>query len=604
MCGPMMVLILALASLGTPTEGEDTVPALLARYRQGQQVLQSAIIKSSQAFEYRWSIDAQRTKKMYTSTEMYLDADRHRTITRSWGDISPVFQAISEDRPLYRSALWDGSTNYFYNRAHAALGKLHITRQETIKDNPALAYMSRLPNSTVLGYFLSTERIDQVLESAGSAVLRGAKERVGDYDCYVIDASTKGGKIAVWIDPAHGYNIAKAEIRKGPGDGTGQSMPRDRDSQYLSFEVDSFREVDGAWVMAGAEIRAGEVHGADSWDSQSRYSLTDIVLHPDHETLRSFVPDDVRDGATVTIEGVPGIVYTWQNGELIPNVDEYVIGAIDKVADELMAGNSPTGGSIPWHGVAEHPTARTLLDEYSKTQGRLRSFTAQARTEVSSSRDTKNTSSRVEWCEFGTDGTRACYRRLADNPESPAQALLLADGEQLIDYRARGDSGRGMVDVKEPSGEEIGLIMKAYRGAPLMGYYLGDTQRVDDLLRRAELLSVRLTTENVDGIACFVVEGSLAGRSYAVWIAPARDYNIAGITIHASQDNRTLLFSLQKVQFEQRDGTWVPMAAEIAEQRGTAKTTWSHKRIRLVLNPDHEALGSFVPRAAFPMERM
>ncbi len=46
--------------------------------------------------------------------------------------------------------------------------------------------------------------------------------------------------------------------------------------------------------------------------------ITNIVLNPDHNALKSFIPDDIRNGASVFITALPAsIEYIWQDGKVI-----------------------------------------------------------------------------------------------------------------------------------------------------------------------------------------------------------------------------------------------------------------------------------------------
>ncbi|MHC4773400.1 MAG: hypothetical protein ACYS8S_07510, partial [Planctomycetota bacterium] len=50
--------------------------------------------------------------------------------------------------------------------------------------------------------------------------------------------------------------------------------------------------------------------------------IEELIMNPDHEALDSFGLGFIRDGARVHISGIDAIRYTWQDGELIPNVDK------------------------------------------------------------------------------------------------------------------------------------------------------------------------------------------------------------------------------------------------------------------------------------------
>jgi hypothetical protein len=58
-------------------------------------------------------------------------------------------------------------------------------------------------------------------------------------------------------------------------------------------------------------------------------------------------------------------------------------------------------------------------------------------------------------------------------------------------------------------------------------------------------------------------------------------------------------FTVDNIRFEKIDGVWVPMEADrktriiLGSENGFSDTQLHFKRTKIVLNPDHEALGSF-----------
>ena len=114
-----------------------------------------------------------------------------------------------------------------------------------------------------MGFFNGDyERIDTVLRQADSISVRTEMAQIGDLQCYVIDAATKRGKYTVWIDPEHGYNIAKAEVRRS-GDRNdlhyGTRLKKD-DNIFTSLENVRFERIDDVWVPMEADIEVNRNH--------------------------------------------------------------------------------------------------------------------------------------------------------------------------------------------------------------------------------------------------------------------------------------------------------------------------------------------------------
>ena len=58
-----------------------------------------------------------------------------------------------------------------------------------------------------------------------------------------------------------------------------------------------------------------------------------------------------------------------------------------------------------------------------------------------------------------------------------------------------------------------------------------------------------------------------------------------------------MLFLLKNVRFEKTEEVWVPVEADMKQYQDDQISVikWHHKRTKMILNPDHNALGSFVP---------
>ena len=137
--------------------------------------------------------------------------------------------------------------------------------------------------------------------------------------------------------------------------------------------------------------------------------------------------------------------------------------------------------------------------------------------------------------------------------------------------------------------------------------YLGCDKRLDAVLGAAKQISMRPTTETINGIACHVIDAHTQYGQYKVWLDPAHGYNAAKVTRKATgghKENDHLMpkgdhasGSVVITRFDQVGGVWVPVEAdhETAYTSGELfRRTRSHyKRANIVLNPDHDKLGSF-----------
>lgn len=184
------------------------------------------------------------------------------------------------------------------------------------------------------------------------------------------------------------------------------------------------------------------------------------------------------------------------------------------------------------------------------------------------------------------------------------------EGSSFI-YPSSGNSFTGKVYIiKNPDKSQlIDIKSRANPGHALMGYFYGDDQRVDSVIRKAKKIYVRDKMEEVGVTECYVIDAVTRSGKYILWIDPEHGYNITKAKIVRKAGNLVyntifprgyrIYTSLENVRFEKIDGVWVPMEADIFERqnapKGFLESKKHHKRTEVILNPDHDALGSFVP---------
>lgn len=138
--------------------------------------------------------------------------------------------------------------------------------------------------------------------------------------------------------------------------------------------------------------------------------------------------------------------------------------------------------------------------------------------------------------------------------------------------------------------------------------YIGSHERLDAILRKAARISVRERTENVRGSECFVIDADTKCGRYSVWLDPEHGFHPAKVRrrakggdytrSHLMSKGETALTYLDTVRFEKVDGLWVPMEADsgcdkVTPQGYFVKEDYHYKRTQIILNPDHDKLGSF-----------
>jgi len=320
----------------------------------------------------------------YSTNDCRVDEKRAYTRNYAWGDINPTMH-LTKDKAYYASHLWDGKDYYAYNKAKIkkefSKGTVFLVQNAEDKQRPRrTSTFEYFPGSIAMGHLRKTiERIDSIIRKADSVHVRDKMEKIGDSDCYVIEAKARTGDYTVWIDLAHGYNIAKAELRKGPGDvsaATGYVLP-ENDSSFAFVKNVRFKKIGDLWVPIEADVINGrhKLNSRFNNTIRAHYKITEIELNPDHDTLGSFVPDDILDGAKVRLfegnDGIPGR-YTWQDGQVVDENGKVILDCVPKKA-------IGSAGSKPKSAVRKRPSAWELLRRYAEQQAKITAPQSKAR---------------------------------------------------------------------------------------------------------------------------------------------------------------------------------------------------------------------------------
>jgi len=155
--------------------------------------------------------------------------------------------------------------------------------------------------------------------------------------CYVIKAKVPQGRVTAWIAPDKGFNLLKYIIHKGSGDFFKEKPMDETRMEEWTVTVDSieYEKIGDILVpVSGRYTQKILFKGGDTKSTSIRVKRSDIQLRPDFEALGVF-KIKLPDGTAVEIEGAPGIIYKWQDGKLIANIDKYTIEQIDKMTEEL-----------------------------------------------------------------------------------------------------------------------------------------------------------------------------------------------------------------------------------------------------------------------------
>jgi hypothetical protein len=191
-------------------------------------------------------------------------------------------------------------------------------------------------------------------------------------------------------------------------------------------------------------------------------------------------------------------------------------------------------------------------------------------------------------------------------PEDKARYNLLISAMDFTYYRTNSHRCKWDRDIREtlgPSHCSVGI-------SHLLGY-VDVEERLDKVLRRAKYISVRDGTETIRGSECFVVDAHTKYGQFSLWLDPNHGYHAAKIrrTAKAGEyfTNPDRLVPagsiatgyLDVLEFKRIDGIWVPVDANAGFHRTIGNPVYymdedhRYKRTQIILNPDHDKLGSF-----------
>ena len=316
--------LIFLMPLRTLASMDPNALELLERYAETQDKCRSFIIKSEDFILVNGRAYGGRmvasNEKTYLLDEIRFDGEKFNRRTKRWSDCDRVTGPISKEPPHYQSTLWDGKTFSRYGKnPKSGHRRLYIEKTPDKIDIKMAMIISASGSPCLMGYFYGdNDRIDSVIRKAYTVSLREKQEKIADSSCFVIDAVTLDGKYTLWIDPNHGYNIAKAIVRKKNTTAYGIKQSK-VESALNSCENIRFEKIDNVWVPIEADIVMNIQWPKGEYSkSKIHHKRTEAVLNPDHEALGSFVLDDVENDTEVLIIDNSTISkFTWSDGQVV-----------------------------------------------------------------------------------------------------------------------------------------------------------------------------------------------------------------------------------------------------------------------------------------------
>jgi hypothetical protein len=315
-----------------PNAGWEQALKLLDQYATTMSRFSSFIMKSKGLVKvdahYTAGMDTTRSgrKTRYDSEEFRFDGTRFKICLKEWGARS--LWNYPQDNPLYSFRLWDGTNGCIYQddpRPRPATSNPMGSRYSLEYDGyhrggHTKEMMAGSQVYYLLGYFpITMPRIDMTFRQASAISVRGKTELVDGSPCFVIDAVTKCGRGSVWLDPQHGYLIAKAEYHIRPGDFLDEVknrvQPPGKVTDMRLYGI-RFKKLNDTWVTVAGTEETRSTWPPDGYEDAVRTDeISEIIVQPDFSTLtNAFALEDVHEGAWVKVWDKRNLV--WRNGKI------------------------------------------------------------------------------------------------------------------------------------------------------------------------------------------------------------------------------------------------------------------------------------------------
>jgi hypothetical protein len=318
----LTLISLTAIAAGAPASS-PTATELLDKFAATQEPLKSFVASYEENGQADFPTAAPPVKGgSATLGDVRMDFPRVAERTQRWGAFGGT-----KAQPRYSSLLADRHLVLYYDRQSDAGDAMVMPQLHPATDITCMA--EAIGRSVSLracfGDLLpsSEPRFDRKIRGEATLRVRKQLEPAGwtSTPCYVLDAQTQMGDYTVWLDPSRGYNIARALLQKHFGHLRPNGKPYERgESDVNTVEKVRWEQRQGVWVPVEATGgQTGTVPGKPASRRSWHFALTRFELNPDHTALRSFVPDDIRDGAKFTLAGARGsdVRGTWQKGRAV-----------------------------------------------------------------------------------------------------------------------------------------------------------------------------------------------------------------------------------------------------------------------------------------------
>jgi len=290
---------------------------------------------------YKWDDSDRGITEMKLLSRVYIRNQQHDFTLDTWKLKDGKLAKMSEVRDI-----WDGSRRTARVRqmpSDTESGDFYV-----VYDDKSNGVASGIGGANGLfGTTKGGEHFAKLLLESETLRLRPEMEQIDGFDCYVVEGDTPSYYHTVWIDPQNGYLHRKIIC-----EGSQKNKPY-RDSWLVKYGIEvtdvKIEYFEGIPVVTEAKRHFfNERADGNTLDAIAQEKMSNVVCNPDFESVGAFKMDKVPNGTRVIHFAndlhKTGVKFHWQDGRIVPNVDEEVIEQIDRITEELMAeGQVPTG---------------------------------------------------------------------------------------------------------------------------------------------------------------------------------------------------------------------------------------------------------------------
>ena len=267
----------------------------------------------------------------------------------------------------------------------------------------------------------------------------------------------------------------------------------------------------------------------------------------------------------------------------------------------------------------KYPTALELLDRFAENQNKLQSFVVKAEGQSKGivnlpPQPYEELAIRFT-SEYRFDGDRYSQRSHTFIHNQPSYTSNLWDGNSWYDQsRPEGKLGRVIITARRVPRRDKARLARGKVISVWLGYFYGDDERIDTILREAikegRSVSVQEKPERIRGSNCIVINAMTKRGRFSIWLDPEKGYNVVKAISEQRPGDLSYggaplkkgdysYWSLNYMQYKKEGDTWVPQKSESQINGKTSggyfESVSKCNFTEVILDPDHEALGSFVP---------